>query len=604
MDHRTILPAGTELAFPGMTCVVGHCIGRGSNAIVYEATYQDATSSRQKHHVLVKELFPFDPRGLVRREADLSVCRDPEGEDLWQMHLESFQRGNDIHLQLLALYPDQLGSNINTFPLNNTLYTILDDPGSRSLEKELGKEPAPNLRKAANWCLQLLDCLEVFHRQQFLHLDISLDNVLLTGEGERERVMLTDYNSVYSRAEIQRGGETVCFSAKEGFTAPETQTGMYGDISYCTDLFSVAAVFYATLTGSPPSMIQLSRKNPPDARESPLLIDASQAVREQVRKILRRGLCTLPDKRYQSCAYMKQDLAELIARMDRQETAPSPVREAEPEAARPQAPEESAAQAPEKEKPAASKKRTVAAAVAAGILLCAACAWLFWIRPTAPDRVKNTELPAETPTVSAGELPAETPSSSVEELLLFTETDKLDDPNYESLIQSRRMAANGDTWQLFGLGMMYEDGAAVEQDYGIARQYYLHAAEKNEPGAYLRLGIFYEQGFGVEKSMDTALRYYQKAADLGLADGFILLGNVYADEISDYYNRDEAIRNYQKAADLGNPEAYVQLGNVYASEAGGLQDLKEAGRCYRTAVSMSLEDAWGEYKPGESQGQT
>ena len=313
MDHRTVLPAGTVLSFPGMAVVISRCIGRGSNALVYEAGYGDATLRDRKHHVLVKELFPLDPHGHILRGADQAIRRDAEGGELWRTHLLSFQRGNDVHLQLLALSPDRLGGNLNTFSLNNTLYTVLDDSGSRSLEKELSGKPAPDLRRAAVWCMRLLDCLEVFHRQDFLHLDISLDNVLLSG-GE-ERVTLIDYNSVHNREEI-RSGEALYFSAKEGFTPPEVLTGRIRDISFSTDLYSVAAVFYAMLLGHPPTMIQLNRKNPPDAGDSPLLACAPSTAREQVRRILRRGLCTLPEKRYASCASMKQDLAELLNRLD------------------------------------------------------------------------------------------------------------------------------------------------------------------------------------------------------------------------------------------------------------------------------------------------
>ena len=315
MDHRAALPVGSELSFPGMTCRIDGCLGRGSNAIVYEASYQDATSQNRKHHILVKELFPFDLHGHIWRGENRAICRDAEGQALWQTHLLSFQRGNDVHLQLLALQPGQLGGNINTFSLNDTLYSILDDSGSRSLEKELAGKPAHDLRTAALRCMRLLDCLEIFHRHNFLHLDISLDNALLIGEGEQERAMLIDYNSVHSRDEIQNR-TALYFSMKEGFTAPEVQTGMYQELSFCTDLFSMTAVFYAMLFGKPPSTFQLNRKTPPDAQDSPLLTGAPSTVREQVKKIMRRGLCALPDKRYPTCAIMRKDLAELLNRLD------------------------------------------------------------------------------------------------------------------------------------------------------------------------------------------------------------------------------------------------------------------------------------------------
>ena len=60
----------------------------------------------------------------------------------------------------------------------------------------------------------------------------------------------------------------------------------------------------------------MNRKTPPDGRDSPLLADVPSTAREQVRKILRRGLCILPDRRYASCEAMRTDLRELLNRLE------------------------------------------------------------------------------------------------------------------------------------------------------------------------------------------------------------------------------------------------------------------------------------------------
>ncbi len=599
MDHRTPLPPGSELSFPGMTCVVDRCIGRGSNAIVYEASYPDTTISRRTHYVLIKELFPFDPRGLVKREADHSLSRGPDGEDFWQRQMESFYRGNDVHLQLLALYPEQMGRNINTFPLNNTLYTILDDAGSRSLDKKLGGEPAPNIRRAAALCLQLLDCLEVFHRQHFLHLDISPDNILLSREGKQDRMLLTDYNSVHSCEEIHRG-EAVCFSAKEGFTAPEMQTGMYEDISFCTDLFSAAAVFYTALTGSPPDMIQLNRKNPPDAQESPLLADASPAVREQVRKILRRGLCALPDKRYQSCADMREDLTELVDRLDRQDADRPPAQEAGTE----DAGSRGGVRAGREDKECRKTWIRIAAAAAAVML----CAGAFFLRPL--FFADSGKAPGEQTKIA---LPAGAPDP--------------DDPYCGLFKETRESAETGDPDALYGMGVLYEDGMGTKQDYVLARQYYLLAAEKNMPNAYFRLGVLYENGLGTVTSNYTAAKYYRKAADLGLTEAMLWLGEQYLDgnrltqsdrlafnyfrmawdwddpqgacRLADLYlegrGTDRSVQTaaelYQKAAEAGWGPAAEALGDLYCDESSGIANLGEAAKYYRMAIELGQDTA-------------
>ena len=148
MDHRTELRQGAHLAFPGMDCVIVKAIGRGSNAIVYEGEYRDATSAQRKHRVLIKELFPFDPDGHIWRDGQQRICRDDQGETVWSLHRRSFERGNSIHLQLLTEHPDQTGGNLNTFALNQTLYTLLDYSGGRSLDKALhsgAPQPLPLL---------------------------------------------------------------------------------------------------------------------------------------------------------------------------------------------------------------------------------------------------------------------------------------------------------------------------------------------------------------------------------------------------------------------------------------------------------------------------
>ena len=561
MDHRTPLPEGSQLTFPGMTCVIDRCIGRGSNAVVYEARYPDTTSNGRMHHVLVKELFPFDPRGHIRREADLSISRDEEGEALWQTHLDSFRKGNDVHLQLLAMNPDRLGQNINTFPLNNTLYTVMDDTGSRNLAEVLDGKPFDDLRRGVAWCMQLLDCLDIFHRQNYLHLDVSLDNILLIGSRTRERVMLTDYNSVISRAEILNG-ESLVISEKEGFTAPETQTGMYSEISFCTDLYSVAAVFYAALTGHPPTLVQMSRKTPPDGRESPLLADASPAVKEQVRKILRRGLRTLPDKRYQSCGAMKDDLIELENLLDEQDEA--------------EAAEDPAVQTvvAEPAQPERRGRKGLLIAVIAVLLAAIVCAVLLLLRPG----TKNYG-------------PTEKASRTLQELTAFTDTDNPEDPFYESMTGTRQSASEGDLWAIYGMGIIYEDGAAVEQDYGIARQYYLLAAEQGEPYAVYRLGIFYEYGLGVGQSMETAARYYQQAADLGLTDAQVRVGQMYlfGDQVE--ANDRKAFMLFQQAWDNGESNGAFWLGNMYRDGQGVTQSYPQAAALYKSAADLKNADA-------------
>lgn len=314
MDNRIALKPGEILCFPGMECEIEKFVGKGSNAIVYLGRYKDALQNGLFHHVLIKELFPFSEEKSIYRNSDNSIVVTEKGEELFALQRLSFENGNKIHLSMLEKHPDKIGSNINTFNLNNTLYTVLGFDAGKSMDKYY-LEKEKNLRYVASLMKDILNVVNAFHQAGYLHLDISPDNILIIGEDEGARVSLIDYNSVHSIEELKSGVNLYC-SAKEGYTAHEVLSGDVSCICESSDVYSLAAVFYWLLTGKSLSFYQRLRKNPPDVRNSPLLADVPDTVYCQVMLILKRGLSVLVSKRYKNCESMKKDMEELILRID------------------------------------------------------------------------------------------------------------------------------------------------------------------------------------------------------------------------------------------------------------------------------------------------
>lgn len=308
MDYRDALAAGNVLDFPGMPCTIEEEIGRGSNAIVYRGSYPDRLNAGQRHTVLIKELFPLHPKGAVSRDARGWIRREPEGEETFALHAQGFEYGNRVHLRMLEKNPESVGGNLNTFSLNGTMYTVLGCTGGRSLES--AGETA-SLRLLTRRLLLLLDSLEAFHQNGFLHLDVAPDNILLVGQGNREQVLLIDYNSVYEMAG-QTGPDYA--SVKEGYSAPEILTG--GQPEPASDLYSVTAVFFRCLTGAALTPFQRSRPKQPDVSGCPALRGQPDTVADMVKKILRNGLQSLPRQRWQSVSEMRRDAEELLDRID------------------------------------------------------------------------------------------------------------------------------------------------------------------------------------------------------------------------------------------------------------------------------------------------
>lgn len=295
-----------------MSCTLTGESGRGSNAIVYMGSYPDLLNPEERHTVLIKELFPLHQKGAIFRDESGAVVCSPEGHETWDLHMQSFQHGNRIHLRMLDKHPDLTGANLNTFSLQGTLYTVLGFTGGRSLA-ENSCAPEADLRRLTVRMLGLLDALEAFHESGFLHLDIAPDNILLTGHSDRERVVLIDYNSVYDLKTPSTDALSY-HSVKPGFSAPELRTG--GEPSAASDLYAVAAVFYRCLSGTALTPFQMSRPTPPDVSACPSLRNLPDTICVMVRQILRRGLQVLPKKRYPSVNAMRQAFQELLDRID------------------------------------------------------------------------------------------------------------------------------------------------------------------------------------------------------------------------------------------------------------------------------------------------
>lgn len=314
MDIRKELIPGSILDFPGMHCTIEKEIGRGSNAIVYQGTYPDLLNRDEKHIVLIKELFPFHQKAAIYRNENNEIVCLPEGQETYEIHRQSFEYGNKIHLKMLEKHPELTGENINTFSENRTEYTVLGYTGGRSLESDM-REPADNLKKLALRMLGLLDALEVFHDSGFLHLDIAPDNILLIGYGTKERVMLIDYNSVYDMNQIQQDSP-MYYSVKQGYTAPEIRSGKKNSISTASDMYSVAAVFYRCLAGVPLTSFQMIRPAPPDVSGCDCLRDMPETVISMIKQILYTGLQSLPHRRYQNVVEMREAVQELLDRIE------------------------------------------------------------------------------------------------------------------------------------------------------------------------------------------------------------------------------------------------------------------------------------------------
>ncbi len=130
------------------------------------------------------------------------------------------------------------------------------------------------------------------------------------------------------------------------------------------------------------------------------------------------------------------------------------------------------------------------------ILVCLACFWAFKSGDVDIDGVKAGVRSANT--------------------LATTQADPLAGDISLDLVV--KMAKGGDADAQNNLGLMYDNGQGVPQDYTEAVKWYTKAAEQGDADAQNNLGLMYDNGQGVPQDYTEAVKWYTKAAEQGDAD--------------------------------------------------------------------------------------
>jgi len=309
--HRQLRENGETVLLAGGRYTVDAVLGLGGSCVVYAAHYVDLLNPSHLHHVLLKELYPFQPRGEIYRGEDGNIRCTPAARPAFAAAKAAFARGNQINLELLEKLPEETSGNLISCEAYGTYYSVLSVHGGESLEARLaGGEPV-SLRSAGELLEQIAQALEGFHRNGMLYLDISPDNILLLPG----RVMLIDYNSCW--AESRPPGEELRYSVKPGYSPPELLLRETGCVGTASDLYAVCAVFFRLLMGRAMSEAeQRGKLRRGELEAAPVFREEPATAVSKALSILRRGLHPLPRRRYQTTGELAADLRELLCRVD------------------------------------------------------------------------------------------------------------------------------------------------------------------------------------------------------------------------------------------------------------------------------------------------
>ncbi len=146
---------------------------------------------------------------------------------------------------------------------------------------------------------------------------------------------------------------------------------------------------------------------------------------------------------------------------------------------------------------------------------------------------------------------------------------------------------NGDTRGCAGLGYLYENGLAVEQNFAeAARLYQLDCENSDQWRSCTALGALFQFGEGVPEDLSEAVRLYVRACEDGDFRGCTNLGAMYlnGDGVED--NPIEAAILFRRGCDGGNALGCRNLGVLYRQGIGVDQNVAKAASLYEQACDL------------------
>ncbi len=93
----------------------------------------------------------------------------------------------------------------------------------------------------------------------------------------------------------------------------------------------------------------------------------------------------------------------------------------------------------------------------------------------------------------------------------------------------RPLADRGDADAQYNLGVMYNNGDGVAQNYSEALKWHRKAAAQGNGNAQFHLGLMYDRGRGMTRDYTEAAKWYRLAANQGVAVAQYKLGVMYHD---------------------------------------------------------------------------
>ncbi|OAQ23710.1 HCP-like protein [Linnemannia elongata AG-77] len=150
-------------------------------------------------------------------------------------------------------------------------------------------------------------------------------------------------------------------------------------------------------------------------------------------------------------------------------------------------------------------------------------------------------------------------------------------------------ASQGDKDAQVALGDMYKDGEGVQQDYQVAMDWYVKAADQGFVDAQFNIGMMYDEGKGVPQDFAKAMEWYLKAANQGYPIAQNEIGLMYDKGKGVPQDFAKAMEWFRMAANQGDADAQNNIGIMYDEGQGVPQNFAKAMEWFLKAANQAMD---------------
>lgn len=266
---------------------INNKLGQGGFGITYQAVM--VTLNKE---VVIKELFfsGYSIRDISNSTISIQSLEQSQYEEVKARFIKegqtlaAFDHHNIVRVSFI-------------FEENNTVYLVMEYIRGDTLRDYIDKKGKLPVAEALDYVTQIANALEVIHEKNILHRDIKPSNIIITPEG---RAVLIDFGIAKQFADNKTVSNTGAHTP--GFAPIEQYSGRR-KLGPFTDIYSLSATLYYTLTGSRP--MDATDRVYEDLKE-PILINPE--ISPALNEVILKGMAIKSDDRYQTIAEFRKAL--------------------------------------------------------------------------------------------------------------------------------------------------------------------------------------------------------------------------------------------------------------------------------------------------------